>query len=938
MQQNKSNMAQVKKLFLIDAFALIYRSYFAFSKNPRINSKGLETSAVLGFVNSLVEVIKKENPTHIAVVFDTPAATVRHEEYREYKANREAMPEGISVALPYIDQLLEAFNISKLYADGYEADDVIGTLAKKAEKKGFITYMMTPDKDFAQLVSENILLYRPGNKWKPTETWGVQEVLNKFEIQDVSQVIDFLGMMGDAVDNIPGLPGVGEKTAKKLLAEYGNMETLLDNAHKVKGKLGEKIQAHKEQGVLSKRLATILLDAPVEIDEVALAVKKFDAEKVHALFEELEFRKLAKRLLGQSEMQEKVEKSDINTIQKTDGQMDLFAIGVDDIPPTQTYQTIKDIKTNYTLVESSEQRAALLEQLLQQQSVCFDTETTGLNPLRADIIGMSFSYQKNEAYYVHIAEDQEQAVVNEFKGFFEHLEIEKIAQNLKYDYKVLAKYGVHIKAPIFDTMLAHYLLEPDQRHNMDVLAQNYLKYSPISIENLIGKKGKKQLSMRQVPLEQLYPYACEDADITFQLKEIFHRKLEGSKTFEVFKKIEMPLIPVLSAMEMEGIKIDIDALADFSKELEQKIIELNDIVQELAGIPFNLASPKQLGQILFEHMKLVDKPKKTKTGQYSTSEDTLLKLKGKHAIIDNILEFRQIQKLKSTYVDTLPGLADTDTHRIHTTYQQAVAATGRLSSVNPNLQNIPVRSEKGREVRKAFVPRNENFTLLAADYSQIELRLMAHLSQDESMLSAFQNGEDIHAATAAKVYQVELKKVSREQRSHAKMVNFGIIYGISAFGLSQRLGIKRGEAKEIIDNYFMQYPKVKDYMDLSIEQAREKGFVKTIMGRKRILNDINSRNTVVRGYAERNAINAPIQGSAADIIKMAMIHVHEAFKGQDLKSKMLLQVHDELVFDVHKTEVDIIKSLIKNKMEHAISLSVPLDVDVGQGLNWLEAH
>lgn len=934
-------MAQVKKLFLIDAFALIYRSYFAFSKNPRINSKGLETSAVLGFVNSLVEVIKKENPTHIAVVFDTPAATVRHEEYSEYKANREAMPEGISVALPYIDQLLEAFNISKLYADGYEADDVIGTLAKKAEKQGFVTYMMTPDKDFAQLVSENILLYRPGNKWKPTETWGVQEVLNKFEIQDVSQVIDFLGMMGDAVDNIPGLPGVGEKTAKKLLAEYGNMEGLLENAHLVKGKLGEKIQAHKEQGILSKRLATILLDAPVEIDEAALAVKKFDAEKVQALFEELEFRNLAKRLLGQSEMPEKVEKSDSNTIQKTssnDGQMDLFAIGIEDTPPTPSYQTIEDLKTNYTLVESSEQRATLLEQLLQQQSVCFDTETTGLNPLKADIIGMSFSYQKNEAYYVHIAEGQEQVVVNEFKSFFEHTEIEKIAQNLKYDYKVLAKYGVHIKAPIFDTMLAHYLLEPDQRHNMDVLAQNYLNYSPISIETLIGKKGKNQLSMRQAPLEQLYPYACEDADITFQLKEIFHKKLDGSKSYEVFKKIEMPLIPVLSAMEMEGIKIDIDALSDFSKELEQKIVELNDNVQQLAGTPFNLASPKQLGQILFEHMKLVDKPKKTKTGQYSTSEDTLLKLKGKHAIIDDILEFRQLQKLKSTYVDALPELADADTHRIHTTYQQAVAATGRLSSVNPNLQNIPIRSEKGREVRKAFVPRNEDFTLLAADYSQIELRLMAHLSQDEGMLSAFQNGEDIHAATAAKVYQVELEKVSREQRSHAKMVNFGIIYGISAFGLSQRLGIKRGEAKEIIDNYFMQYPKVKDYMDLSIEQAREKGFVETIMGRKRMLNDINSRNAVVRGYAERNAINAPIQGSAADIIKLAMIHVNEAFKGQDFKSKMLLQVHDELVFDVHKSEIDILKSLIKDKMEQAVSLSVPLDVEVGQGLNWLEAH
>jgi DNA polymerase-1 len=590
------------------------------------------------------------------------------------------------------------------------------------------------------------------------------------------------------------------------------------------------------------------------------------------------------------------------------------------------------------LIDNAEKRLSLLSQLLEQKSVCFDTETTGLNPLKADIIGMSFSFKKNEAYYVHIEEGQEQNIVDQFKVFFENTSLEKIAQNLKYDYKVLAKYGVHIQAPIFDTMLAHYLLEPDQRHNMDVLAQNYLNYSPISIETLIGKKGKNQLSMRQAPLEQLCPYACEDADITFQLKEIFQKKLEGGKSYEVFKNIEMPLTPILSAMEMEGIKIDVEALADFSKELEGKIVQLNDNVQELAGTPFNLASPKQLGQILFEHLKLVDKPKKTKTGQYSTSEETLLKLKGKHAIIDDILEFRQLQKLKSTYVDALPELADTESHRIHTTYQQAVAATGRLSSVNPNLQNIPIRSEKGREVRKAFVPRNEDFTLLAADYSQIELRLMAHLSQDEGMLSAFQNGEDIHSATAAKVYQVELEQVSREQRSHAKMVNFGIIYGISAFGLSQRLGIKRGDAKEIIDNYFMQYPKVKNYMDLSIEQAREKGYVETIMGRKRMLNDINSRNAVVRGYAERNAINAPIQGSAADIIKLAMIHVSDALKGQNFQSRMLLQVHDELVFDVHKSEVDRFSGMVKEKMEKAISLSVPLDVELGLGTNWLEAH
>ena len=935
-------MKPVKKLFLIDAFALIYRSYFAFSKNPRINSKGVETSAVLGFVNSLVEVLKKENPTHIAVVFDTPKATVRHIEYSEYKANREAMPEGISVALPYIDQLLDAFNISKLFADGYEADDVIGTLAKKAEKEGFVTYMMTPDKDFAQLVSENILLYRPGNKWKPTETWGVQEVLNKFEIKEVTQVIDFLGMMGDSVDNIPGLPGVGEKTAKKLLAEYGNMETLLDNAHEVKGKLGEKIQANKEQGILSKKLATILLDAPVDIDEKALEVKKFDAEKVQSLFEELEFRNLAKRLLKQSdvaESQETPKESASNTSEKApSAQMDLFAMAIDDAPPTPSFQTLEGIKADYKLVNSVEEREQLLEQLLQQKSVCFDTETTGLNPLTADLIGISFCFEKNKAYYIHVPEGKENEIAQEFKAFFEHPEIEKVAQNLKYDYKVMVKYGIHLSLPYFDTMLAHYLLEPDQRHNMDILAQNYLNYSPISIETLIGKKGKNQLSMRQAPLEKVYPYACEDADITFQLKNIFQKELEGSESLKILNDIEHPLIPVLSKMELEGIKIDTIALAEFSKELEDRLVELNDNVQKLAGAPFNLASPKQLGQILFEHMKLVDKPKKTKTGQYSTSEDTLLKLKGKHEIIDEILEFRQLQKLKSTYVDALPELADKDSHRIHTTYQQAVAATGRLSSVNPNLQNIPIRSEKGREVRKTFVPRNDDYILVAADYSQIELRLMAHLSQDEGMLSAFQNGEDIHTATAAKVYQIALEDVSREQRSHAKMVNFGIIYGISAFGLSQRLGIKRGEAKDIIDSYFTQYPKVKEYMDLSIEKARENSYVETIMGRKRKLNDINSRNAVVRGYAERNAINAPIQGSAADIIKLAMIRVNDMLKEGNYKSKMLLQVHDELVFDIHKSELENLKILIKERMETALSISVPLEVEVGMGENWLEAH
>ena len=933
-------MSEEKKLFLIDAFALIYRSYFAFSKNPRVNSKGLETSAVLGFTNSIVEVIKKEKPTHIAVVFDTPKATIRHEEFSEYKANREAMPEGISSALPYIDQLLDAFNISKLFVDGYEADDVIGTLAKQAERQGFVTYMMTPDKDFAQLVSDNILLYRPGNKWKPTEVWGVEEVKKKFEINDVSQVIDFLGMMGDAVDNIPGLPGVGEKTAKKFLAQYGNMETLLDNADQIKGKLGEKIMANKEKGILSKRLATILLDAPISVDEEALTIKPFNAEKVQLLFEELEFRTLAKRLLInpiQSQSNEEAPTKTASSPASSNGQMDLFSVSEDELQES-SFQNIDDVETNYVLVDDTGKRKALLEQLLSQKSVCFDTETTGLDPRTAELIGLSFCFEKNTAYYVRVREGEEKTIMDEFKPFFDSEHIEKIAQNLKYDYKVLMKYGLLVSPPYFDTMLAHYLMEPDQRHNMDALAQNYLNYTPISIETLIGKKGKNQLSMRQAPIDKVCEYACEDADITFQLKGIFETALKGSDSWSVLQDIEFPLISILSHMEMEGIKIDVDALGEFSKQLDSRIISLNTNVQELAGVPFNLASPKQLGQILFEHMKLVDKPKKTKTGQYSTSEDTLLKLQGKHPIVDSILEFRQLQKLKSTYVDALPDLADKHTQRIHTTYQQAVAATGRLSSVNPNLQNIPIRTELGREVRKAFVPKNEEYTLLAADYSQIELRLMAHLSQDESMLEAFNKGLDIHTATAAKVYGIDDKEVSREQRSHAKMVNFGIIYGISAFGLSQRLGIKRGEAKDIIDSYFQQYPKVKDYMDLSIEKAREKGFVQTIMGRKRILNDINSRNAVVRGYAERNAINAPIQGSAADIIKLAMIHVQNAFQEQGFKSKMLLQVHDELVFDIHLSELEILKPLITEKMEKAVKLSVPLDVEAGIGSNWLEAH
>jgi len=929
-------MNKIKKLFLIDAFAMIYRAYFAFSKNPRINSKGVETSAVLGFVNSLIEVIKKENPTHIAVVFDTPKTTIRHKEYSDYKANREAMPEGISVALPYIDEVLDAFNIQKLYVDGYEADDVIGTLAKKAEKLGFMTYMMTPDKDFAQLVSEKTMLYRPGNKWKPTEIWGVSEVLEKFEIKEVKQVIDYLGMMGDAVDNIPGLPGVGDKTAKKFLAQFGSLENLLNNTHLIKGKLREKIEDNKAQGVISKKLATILLDAPINLDEERLKVKKFNAEKVQSIFNELEFRTLAKRLLNLNEESNETKvlslsKSKINS----SSQMNLFENIENEL---DNFSSINSKKTNYILIDNKEKRQQLLSQLLQQKSVAFDTETTGLNTLNADLIGLAFCFEENTAFYVTINAGEEQNIVNEFKLFFENNNIEKIAQNLKFDYKILFKYKIKLTGPYFDTMIAHYLIAPDQRHNIDILAQNYLNYKTISIESLIGKKGKNQLNMRHVDIDKICQYACEDVDITFKLKNVFKPILKKNDLENLFNKIELPLIPVLAKMEIEGIKINSNTLKDFSKDLENRILELNENIIILAGIKFNISSPKQLGEILFEKLKLIEKPKKTKTGQYSTSEETLLKLKGKHKIIDDILEFRQLQKLKSTYVDTLPLLASKDTNRIHTTYQQTITSTGRLSSTNPNLQNIPIRSDKGREVRKAFVPKNEDYTLLAADYSQIELRLMAHLSKDDSMIYAFQNNEDIHQSTASKVFQIEKNEVSREQRSQAKMVNFGIIYGISAFGLSQRLNIKRSKAKEIIDSYFFQYPKVKEYMERSIEIARERGYVETIMGRKRILKDINSRNAIVRGYSERNAINAPIQGSAADIIKLSMIEVQNSLLSKNLKSKMLLQVHDELVFDAHKEELVSLKSIIKEKMEKIIQISVPLEVDIGTGVNWLEAH
>lgn len=926
-----------KKLFLLDAFALIYRAYFGFGKNHRYNSKGLNTSAMLGFTNTLIEVLEKQKPSHIAVVFDAPGgATNREEEFSDYKAGREAMPEDIKTAIPYIKQIIDAFNIPIMLMEGYEADDIIGTVAKHAEKEGFTTYMMTPDKDFGQLVSENIFMYKPAAYGKPAEVMGVPEVCAKFEVEHPLQVIDILGLWGDAVDNIPGIPGIGEKTSKKLIAQYGSVEGLIEHAEELKGKQKENVINFAEQGLLSKKLATIILDVPVEYDFEDLKVETPNEEKITELFAELEFRNLAKRVLGK-EIQIKAAAVQVG------GQMDLFGnvqeeSVVEEIPQEIEQKTIETTKHQYHFVNTDEKRADLIKQLSAQKSFCFDTETTGLNPFEAELVGASFAFKAGEAFYVPFPEEREatQKIVDEFKTVFENENIEKVGQNIKYDINVLSTYGVAVKGKLFDTMIAHYLIQPDMRHNMDLLAEAYLGYKPVSIETLIGKKGKKQLSMRDIPQEQIVDYACEDADITLQLKNEFEPKMNETLK-KLMDDIETPLIPVLAAMEKEGIKLDVDALAKFSEELGESIANLTTQIIELAGEEFNIDSPKQLGVVLFENMEIIEKPKKTKTGQYSTSEDVLSKISNKHEIVPLILEYRSLKKLKSTYVDALPELVMED-GKIHTSYMQTVAATGRLSSNNPNLQNIPIRTEKGREIRKAFIPRNDDYTLLAADYSQIELRIIAALSEDENMQEAFIKGEDIHTATAAKVFGVSNKEVDREMRSKAKAVNFGIIYGVSAFGLSQNLNISRGEAKEIIDTYFEKYPKLKAYMDNSVVSAKEKGYVETIMQRRRILKDINSNNAVVRGHAERNAVNAPIQGSAADIIKIAMINIHEEFEKQQFKSRMLLQVHDELVFDVYKPELETIKPIVKEKMEQAVKLAVPLDVEMNDAENWLLAH
>jgi len=946
-------MAVQKRLFLLDAFALIFRGYYAFIKNPRINSKGMDTSAILGFTNSLLDVIKRERPDHLAVCFDRGGSHARVEMFEDYKANRDETPEAIKIAVPYIEKILKAMNIPVIVKEGFEADDIIGTLAKKAEKEDYKTFMVTPDKDFAQLVSENIFMYRPmfGGGY---ETWGIPEVLKKFEIERPEQVIDFLGMMGDSSDNIPGLPGVGEKTAKKFLAAYGSMEGLLANTHELKGKMKEKVENNAELGKLSKVLATIMLDVPVEFDEKDFEMCDPDIPAVTEIFQELEFRRLQDNFL-------KTFSSDVETHEPTAktespgkspapkktaagaGQFSLFG-GDGESPATTTIETgrktIADTSHVYQSINPGMAMKLFVQNLMKQTSVCFDTETTGINPITAELVGIAFSWEAGKGFYVPFPEDKNEAqeLMEQFRPFFESEEIEKIGQNLKYDIKVLKKYNVEVRGSLFDTMLAHYLINPDMRHNMDVLAETYLNYTPVSITELIGKKGKNQLSMRDVPLEKQTEYAVEDADITLQLAHQFRPELAEAKTEKLFSDIEVPLLRVLADMELEGINLDEQFLNSLAADLETDIKTLEGKIYKSAGEEFNIASPKQLGEILFNKMKLVDKPKKTKTGQYSTAEDVLSYLAKDHEIIREVLDFRGLSKLKSTYVDALPLQVEQGTGRVHTNYMQTVAATGRLASNDPNLQNIPIRTERGRQVRKAFIPKDKDHVLLAADYSQIELRIIAALSEETTMIDAFKNGEDIHASTAAKVFNVEIDDVTREQRSNAKTVNFGIIYGVSAFGLSNQTDLSRTEAKELIDTYYQTYPKLRNYMSELVDFARDNGYVQTVLGRRRYLKDINSRNAVVRGAAERNAVNAPIQGSAADIIKIAMINIHKKLADSKFKTKMLLQVHDELVFDVPKSELSEMKKLIKSEMENAYKLSVPLDVELGEGNDWLEAH
>jgi len=951
----------MNKLFLLDAYALIYRAYYALIKNPRINSKGFNTSAVLGFVNTLEDVLKKENPTHIGVAFDPSGPTFRHEAYEQYKAQREETPEVIRLSVPIIKDIIRAYRIPILEVPGYEADDVIGTLATEAGKQGIKTYMMTPDKDYGQLVSENVFMYRPKYGDKEFEVMGIEQVKAKFDIQSPSQVIDMLGLMGDSSDNIPGCPGVGEKTAQKLISQFGSIENLLDRTSELKGALKNKIEANKEMIAFSKFLATIKTDVPITLQLEELKREEPDETALRKIFEEMEFRSLIervfKRITDKAEQAQPVSASpkkqadlfggqlslfDMSNEEKPQNQGDLFAEFSDKEQGDSNFSILASLKTtthDYQLIDTEEKRKDFIQIIKTKKFFSLDTETTGTNPITAELVGISFSYAESQAFYIPFPTQREEAlkIVNELKEVLENKETTKIGQNIKYDMLVLSNYGIELKGPMFDTMIAHYVLQPELRHNMDYLAEIYLHYRTIPIEALIGTKGKKQGNMRDLSPEAVYEYACEDADITLRLKHVLEKELKEQGVEKLFYEIEMPLVPVLAHMEKNGVCLNTDTLKESSRYFTTRMKEIEEVIYQLAGTTFNIASPKQVGEILFDHLKIVGKAKKTKTGQYVTSEEVLESLRNKHEIVGKILEHRGLKKLLSTYIDALPQLVNPETGKIHTSFNQTVTATGRLSSSNPNLQNIPIRNEDGKEIRKAFVPE-DGCLFFSADYSQIELRIMAHLSGDTNMIEAFREGDDIHASTAAKVFKTSIENVSREQRSKAKTANFGIIYGISVFGLAERMNVPRSEAKELIDGYFQTYPQVKEYMDQSIERAREKGYIETIFGRKRFLPDIHSHNAVVRGYAERNAINAPIQGSAADIIKVAMTRIYQRFQNENIRSKMILQVHDELNFSVYPEEKEKVQQIVIEEMEQAYSMQVPLKADCGWGKNWLEAH
>lgn len=941
-------MAEQKRLFLLDAYALIFRGYYAFINNPIVNSKGQDTSAIMGFMNSLFDVIRRERPDHLAVCFDKEGSDARTEMFEAYKAHRDATPEPILEAIPYIQNILRAMHIPVVVLPGCEADDIIGTLAKQAEREGYKVFMVTPDKDFAQLVTDNIFMYRPARMGNGIEIWGLPEVKKKFEVESAEQVIDFLGMMGDAVDNIPGLPGVGEKTAKKFLKQFGSMENLLANTDQLKGKMREKVEAHAEQGLMSKKLAAIMTDCDVQFHAEDYELTMPDAERVQELFEELEFRRLKEQFLKLFSGEQTATPTQVRSTETAkaqaqpagSGQFSLF--GGEENEAVEAFsgrKTIKDVSHVYQSVASGMAMKLFLQNLMKQSCVCFELITGSLDPLTADVVGIAFSWEEGKGFYLPLPQKKEEAqqVIEQLRPFFEAENIEKVGQNLKHYIKVLHKYNVNFKGALFDTMLAHYLINPDMNHGLNVLSETYLNYTPVFLEELLGK-GKNQKDIREISLEEQTEFAVEDADVILQLKKHFTPELKEAETEKLFNEIEIPLLKVLADMELEGINLDKEFLASLSQELEKDIINLEKDIYETAGEEFNIGSPKQLGIILFEKLKLIDKPKKTKTGQYSTGEEILSVLAPDHKIVQQVLDYRGLVKLKNTYVDALPLQVEQSTCRVHTEYLQTVAATGRLSSNNPNLQNIPIRTERGRQVRKAFIPRDEDHVLLAADYSQIELRIIAALSQEDNMIKAFKENQDIHASTAANVFNVSIEEVTREQRSNAKTVNFGIVYGVSAFGLSNQTNLSRGESKDLIETYYKTYPKLRDFIREQVDFAREHGYVQTVLGRRRYLRDINSRNAMVRSAAERNAVNAPIQGSAADIIKLAMINIHKKLKEGNYRTKMLLQVHDELVFDVYKPELEEIKTLVKKEMENAFIMDVPLEVDLGVGQNWLEAH